>query len=427
MAGESLNVLIVGAGGREHALCWKIRQSPLVGELYCAPGNGGIAEVADCVALPSDAAKDIVPFCREQGVGLVVVGPEAPLVAGLVDDLQKTGIKAFGPSKAAARLEGSKGFAKELCARQGIPTAVFRRFHSAAAAKECLRWFGAPMVVKADGLAAGKGVVVAETLAEGLQAIEEMFGGKFGEAGTSVVLEEKLVGEEASFLCLVDGNHIVPLASAEDHKRAFDGDQGPNTGGMGAYSPAAVLTDEMCQRALNEIVRPAVRGLAGEGTPYRGVLYAGLMVTKDGPKLIEFNCRFGDPECQVILMRLKSDLVPALLASIEGTLDRVNLEWREEAALAVVLAAKGYPGAYQKGTEIRGLEKAKGPGVEIFHAGTKREGGRFLAAGGRVLDVTALGKTVAEAKNKAYRAVSAIDWAGGFYRRDIGHRALLRG
>ncbi|HXV73214.1 MAG TPA: phosphoribosylamine--glycine ligase, partial [Sphingomonadales bacterium] len=362
----------------------------------------------------------------EKNIGLVVVGPEGPLVAGLVDDLQAAGIKAFGPSRAAARLEGSKGFAKELCARAGIPTAAFRRFTRPAPAKECLRWFGAPMVVKADGLAAGKGVVVAETLEEGLSAIDDMFSGKFGAAGSSVILEEKLLGEEASFLALVDGKTIVPLAAAQDHKRAFDGDKGPNTGGMGAYSPAPVMTDDLCARTMKEIMAPAVAAMAQEGHPYKGVLYAGLMITAGGPKLIEFNCRFGDPECQVILMRLSSDLVPALLASVEGTLNKTKLEWCEEAALTVVMAARGYPGLYEKGSEIKGLERAKEPGVEVFHAGTKREGGRILAAGGRVLNVTALGKTVTEAKARAYAAVDAIDWRQGFCRRDIGHRALAR-
>jgi phosphoribosylamine---glycine ligase len=426
MADHPINVLVIGGGGREHALCWSLRKSPGLAKLYCAPGNGGIAEVAECVALATDAAKDVVPFCRKHGIGLVVVGPEAPLVAGLVDDLEKEGIPAFGPSKAAAQLEGSKAFTKALCGQAGIPTAAYKTFEHAEGAKDYLRKTGAPMVVKADGLAAGKGVIIADTVEVGIAAIDEMFGGKFGAAGMRVVLEEKLEGEEASFLCLVDGKHLVPLASAQDHKRAFDGDKGPNTGGMGAYSPAPVLTAEMRERVMDKVMRPAVTAMAKAGTPYKGVLYAGLMIAKDGPKLIEFNCRFGDPECQVIVMRLQSDLLPALLASAKGTLDQISLEWRKEVALTVVMAANGYPGPYEKGSEIKGLEKAKGPGVEVFHAGTRREGGKILAAGGRVLNVTALGATVAEARDLAYRAVDAIDWPQGFCRRDIGHRALSR-
>lgn len=422
-----MNVLVIGSGGREHALCWTIRKSEKVKNLYCAPGNGGIAEAAECVSLASDTANDVIPFCRENGIDLVVVGPEAPLVAGLVDDLSAAGIRAFGPSKAAAQLEGSKGFTKDLCVKYGIPTAAYRRFTDAGKAKAYLKEKGAPVVIKADGLAAGKGVVIAETEREAEAAVDEMFAGRFGEAGKSLVLEEKLEGEEASFLAIVDGKTLLPLATSQDHKQAFDGDTGPNTGGMGAYSPAPVLDKEMSGRVMKEIMEPAVRAMAKEGHPYRGVLYAGLMITEDGPKLIEFNCRFGDPECQVVLARLASDLVPALTGSIEGTLETVELSWREQAALTVVIATKGYPGKYEKGSEIRNLKAAgRDENVEIFHAGTKRENGRIVAVGGRVLNVTALGRTVTEARERAYAAVNKIDWGQGFWRSDIGWRAVER-
>lgn len=425
MSAKPFNVLVIGSGGREHALCWAIRKSALVGSLYCAPGNAGIARDAKCVDLTFDSLS-VIAFCRQNKIGLVVVGPEGPLVAGLIDDLLAAGIKAFGPTKAAAQLEGSKVFTKELCVRAGIPTAAAHCFAQADAAKEHVRRHGVPVVVKADGLAAGKGVIVAGTVKEALDAIDVMFSGTFGVAGATILLEEKLIGEEVSFMALVDGTTIVPLVSAQDHKRAFDGDRGPNTGGMGAYSPAPVMTDAIQDRAMHDIMRPAVTTLAREGHPYKGVLYAGLMITAQGPKLIEFNCRFGDPECQVILMRLKSDLVPALLASIEGTLKPTHVAWREDAALTVVMAARGYPGAYMKGSEIKGLDRAVDPNIKIFHAGTQREGHKIVAAGGRVLNITALGATVAEARASAYRAVDAIDWPEGFCRRDIGFRALQR-
>lgn len=425
MAAEPLNVLVIGSGGREHALCWAIRKSAYVDKLYCAPGNAGIADDAQCVDLTSDGAS-VLAFCQQNKIGLVVVGPEGPLVAGLVDDLLSAGIRAFGPTKAAARLEGSKVFTKELCVRAGIPTATAHRFARADEAKEHVRRHGAPVVVKADGLAAGKGVVVADTVKDALEAIDAMFSGTFGAAGTTILLEEKLIGEEVSFMALVDGATIVPLVSAQDHKRAFDGDRGPNTGGMGAYSPAPVMTDAIQDRAVRDIMMPAVATLAQEGHPYKGVLYAGLMITAQGPKLIEFNCRFGDPECQVILMRLKSDLVPALLASVEGTLKSTHVSWREEAALTVVMAAQGYPGAYDKGSEIKGLDRVRDPNIKIFHAGTKREGQKIISVGGRVLNITALGASVAQAQARAYHAVDAIDWPEGFCRRDIGFRALRR-
>ena len=422
-----MNVLLIGSGGREHALAWALSASPLLGELYCAPGNGGIAALAQCVELDIADHGKVAQFCRDRDIALVVIGPEAPLVAGLADDLIAAGVKTFGPSAAAARLEGSKTFTKELCRAHNIPTARFARFGEAEAAKAYVRAAGAPIVVKADGLAAGKGVTVAASVAEAEAAIDECFSGRFGEAGAELVVEECLMGEEASFFALVDGKTALPLATAQDHKRAFDGDEGPNTGGMGAYSPAPVMSEELCRRAMDEIITPTVEALAQAGTPYRGVLYAGLMITDRGPQLIEYNVRFGDPECQVLMMRLKSDLLPALLATVDGLLDKFDLRWREETALTVVMAAKGYPGAYRKGSVIGGLEAAGAePDVEIFHAGTAREGDKIIAAGGRVLNVTALGGSVAEAQARAYRAVDKIDWPEGFCRRDIGWRAVAR-
>jgi phosphoribosylamine---glycine ligase len=426
--GKSMNVLLIGSGGREHALAWALSASPLLGELWCAPGNGGISEIAQCVALPVSDHEAVIAFCREHKIGLVVIGPEAPLVAGLADDLAKAGIKHFGPSQAAARLEGSKGFTKDLCREHGIPTAAYGRFNDAGAAKAFVAAQGRlPIVVKADGLAAGKGVVIAETQAEADAAIDACFSGAFGAAGAEVVVEEFLDGEEASFFALSDGHNVLALATAQDHKRVGDGDTGPNTGGMGAYSPAPVMTPELVERTLAEIIRPTVAAMAARGTPFRGVLFAGLMIGKDGPKLIEYNVRFGDPECQVLMMRLKSDLLAALLATADGVLDTFDLRWHDDPALTVVMAAKGYPGDYAKGDEIRGLEKAAGlPGVEIFHAGTRRDGSSVRANGGRVLNVTARGKSIAEAQQRAYAAVRAIDWPGGFFRSDIGWRALAR-
>jgi phosphoribosylamine--glycine ligase len=423
-----MNILILGSGGREHALAWKLAASPLTERLYCAPGNAGIAGEAECVALDIGDHAAVVAFCKEKAIDFVVVGPENPLVAGIVDDLEAAGVKTFGPSRAAARLEGSKAFTKDLCRANGIPTAAYERFTAAAPARDCVRRMGAPIVIKADGLAAGKGVVVATTVAEAEAAIEAMFGGALGEAGAEVVIEEFLSGEEASFFVLCDGDHVVPLATAQDHKRAFDGDLGPNTGGMGAYSPAAVMTPALEQRALDEIVLPTVRALKDMGTPYKGVLYAGLMITAAGPKLIEYNVRFGDPECQVLMLRLMSDLLPALIAARDGMLKNFALRWHAEAALAVVMATKGYPGSYGKGSEIAGLSEAGTvEGVEVFHAGTARDGGRILANGGRVLNVSALGATVAQAQARAYAAVDRIVWPEGFCRRDIGFRAVGKG
>lgn len=418
-----MNILLLGSGGREHALAWKIAASPLARKLWCAPGNAGIAREAECLGLDVADHAAVIAFCKANAVDLVVVGPEAPLAAGIVDDLGHAGIKAFGPSKAAARLEGSKGFTKDLCKANAIPTAAYERFADAAGAKAYIRARGAPIVVKADGLAAGKGVVVAMTLVEAEDAVNAMLAVR----GAEVVVEEFLEGEEASFFVLCDGENALPLATAQDHKRAFDGDQGPNTGGMGAYSPAPVMTKEMRARAMDEIVRPTLRAMAELGCPYKGVLYAGLMITAEGPKLIEYNVRFGDPECQVLMPRLMSDIVPALIASVDGGLKHFDLRWFPDPALTVVMAAKGYPGEYAKGTRIEGLdEAAKVDGVEIFHAGTRAEGGAILANGGRVLNVTATGKTVSEAQARTYRAVDLIRWPEGFCRRDIGWQAIRR-
>jgi len=422
-----MNILLLGSGGREHALAWKMAASPLTDRLYCAPGNAGIAQEAECVALDITDHGVVIAFCRERHIDFVVVGPEAPLCAGIVDDLEAAGIKAFGPSRAAAQLEGSKGFTKDLCRANGIPTAAYERFRSAEAAKTYLRARGAPIVVKADGLAAGKGVVVAQSVAEAEAAIDMMFGGGLGEAGGEVVIEEFLAGEEASFFALGDGETAIALTTAQDHKRAFDGDQGPNTGGMGAYSPAPNIDTAMSARVMAEIIMPTLRAMQAMGTPYKGVLYAGLMITAEGPKLIEYNARFGDPETQVQMLRLTSDLVPALLASRDGQLKSFDLRWYQDPALTVVMAAKGYPGHYARGSVIEGLDDAaKVEGVEIFHAGTKADGDRILANGGRVLNVSAIGKTVREAQARAYEAISRIRWPEGFYRHDIGWRAVER-
>jgi phosphoribosylamine---glycine ligase len=420
-----LNILLIGSGGREHALAWAISASPLCDKLFCAPGNGGIAEVATCVPLDVTKHADVIAFCKSQSIGFVVVGPEGPLVAGLVDDLAAVGIKAFGPSKAAAQLEGSKGFTKDFCAEFGLPTGAYKRFTAAAPAKAYVAERNAlPIVIKADGLAAGKGVVIATTRAEADAAIDACFAGAFGPAGAEVVVEAYLDGEEASFFALSDGVNVLPLATAQDHKRVGDGDTGPNTGGMGAYSPAPVMTPAMIERTMAELIRPTIAGMAKRGTPFKGVLFAGLMITQDGPKLIEYNTRFGDPETQVLMLRLKSDLLTALIAAADGALKNFDLRWRDDVALTVVMAAKGYPGSYQKGSVIGGLDRAAAiDGVEIFHSGTERRGDQIVATGGRVLTVSAIGKNVAEAKARAYRAVDAIDWPQGFSRRDIGWRA----
>ena len=420
-----VNVLLIGGGGREHALAWKLGQSPLLDRLYCAPGNAGIAEIAECVPLDIAGHAAVARFCKEKDIGLVVIGPEGPLVAGLADDLEADGIKVFGPSRAASALEGSKGFTKDLCARYGIPTASYRRFTEPDPALFYVMGQKKPIVIKADGLAAGKGVIIAETTEQASRAIDDFFLGAFGDAGKEIVIEEFLEGEEASFFALVDGETALPLATAQDHKRAFDDDKGPNTGGMGAYSPAPLMTPALCAQVMDKIVVPTVRAMAERGTPFKGVLYAGLMIKEGTAKLIEYNVRFGDPEAQVLMLRIKSDLLPALLAVADGHLAGIALDWHDDSALCVVMAAKGYPGPYERGSEIKGLAQAGADlHVQVFHAGTMREGKRVLADGGRVLGVTARGRDISEAKSRAYAAVDNIDWPGGFYRRDIGWRAM---
>jgi phosphoribosylamine--glycine ligase len=418
-----MNILLIGSGGREHALAWKIAASTELTKLWCAPGNAGIAREAECVALDVADHAAVAAFCKANKVDLVVVGPEAPLAAGIVDDLAASGIKAFGPSRAASQLESSKGFTKDLCRANEIPTAAYERFRDAIAAKAYVRDKGAPIVVKADGLAAGKGVVVAMSLAEAEAAIDALF----RTQGAECVVEEFMEGEEASFFVLCDGEHALPLATAQDHKRAYDGDKGPNTGGMGAYSPAPVMTEAMVAHTMDEIIRPTLRAMKDKGMPYKGVLFAGLMITRDGPKLIEYNVRFGDPETQVLMMRMMSDLVPALMAAVDGELQHFSLRWYPQSALTVVMAAKGYPGDYAKGSVIEGLDAAgEIEGVEIFHAGTRSDGARILANGGRVLNVTAMGDDVGQAQQRAYRAVDRIRWPDGFCRRDIGWQAIKR-
>ena len=422
-----MNVLILGGGAREHALARAVAKSPLLTKLYVAPGNPGTAAVAENVALDVGDHAAVVDFCRARAVGLVVVGPEAPLVAGVADDLAAAGILCFGSSKAAARLEGSKGFAKDFCQEFGVPTGAYRRFVDAEAAKAYARARGAPIVVKADGLAAGKGVVVATSLAEAERAIEASFGGAFGAAGAELVIEDFLEGEEASFFALCDGRRALPFASAQDHKRVGDGDTGPNTGGMGAYSPPPIMTPALSERVMREIVEPTVAGMSKRGAPFRGVLFVGLMIGADGPKVVEFNVRFGDPETEAILARLDDDLMEFMLGCARGALPDRAPRFLDETALTVVMAARGYPGKAEKGTPIRGLEAAAElSGVTILQAATRRQGDALIADGGRVLAVTALGRDVKEAQARAYAAVDRIDWPGGFCRRDIGWRAIAR-
>jgi phosphoribosylamine--glycine ligase len=422
-----MRVLVVGGGGREHALAWALAASPLLTKLWCAPGNPGIAEVAECVPIAATDIPGLVGFARDNKVDLVVAGPEAPLTLGLADACAAAGIRCFGPGAAAARLEGSKAFCKEISDAAGVPTAAWARFDDPALAKAYIRAQGAPIVVKADGLAAGKGVVVAETVEEAEAAIADIMESRVhGAAGATVVIEECLVGEEVSFFALCDGTAAVPVAAAQDHKRVGDGDTGPNTGGMGAYSPPPAFTDALREEVMARIIRPTLAETARRGTPFRGVLFAGLMLTATGPKLIEFNVRFGDPECQALMLRLRSDLLPALLAACDGELSRFDLRWERDHSLVVVMAAEGYPAAPHKGTEIRGVEAAAQiPGVQVFHAGTaRREDGALVAEGGRVLTIGATGPTLQAARDAAYAAVDALDWPGGFCRRDIGHRAL---
>jgi phosphoribosylamine---glycine ligase len=422
-----VNILLVGSGGREHALAWALAASPLLGKLYCAPGNAGIAQIAECVSIPATDFPALVEFARAKRIDFAVIAADAQLVAGLWDQFEAAGIRALGPSKAAAVLEGSKGFVKDLCAEIGIPTARYQRFRAPGEAKSFAAGLGFPVVIKADGLAAGKGVIVAGSQSESESAIDFMFEGGFGDSGHEIVVEEFMEGEEASFFALSDGKTAIPLAGAQDHKRVGDGDTGPNTGGMGAYSPAPVLTPVLENQAMDIFIRPTVAAFAKRGLSYMGVIYLGLMITRDGPKLVEYNCRFGDPEAQVLMPRLKSDLLTALIAARDGVLSDFDLRWREDVALTVVMASKGYPGTYEKGHEIFGLDEAASlPGVTIFHAGTEKRDGKTLAVGGRVLDVTAAGKDVAGARARAYEAVSRIHWQGSFFRSDIGWRALSR-
>jgi len=424
-----MNILLIGSGGREHALAWKLLRSPSCTKLTVAPGNAGIADIAECVSIPADDIPALVAFAKEKGIALVVVGPEGPLVAGLADAMRTENIPVFGPSKDAAILEGSKGFMKDLCRANGIPTAAYGRFSDIASAESFIRKTGAPIVVKADGLAAGKGVIIAREVDEAIEAARDMLSGTaFGESGVQIVVEEFLDGEEVSFFAITDGETVLPLACAQDHKRAFDGDTGPNTGGMGAYSPSRLMTGDLQQKIMDSIIRPTVEGMAAQGRRYTGVLFAGLMILDGAPFLIEYNVRFGDPECQTLMLRLESDLAALLHDAATGNLARWTdrIEWREEAALCVVMAAKGYPGTYEKGSIINALDKAASiPGVQVFHAGTVRnEGGDVVAAGGRVLGVTAIAQSVIEAQQKAYAGVDSIDWHEGFSRRDIGWRAV---
>ena len=423
-----MKVMVVGSGGREHALCWAISRSPLCNRLFCAPGNAGIAQVAECVAISADDTEKLVAFAQDKSIDFVVVGPEAPLVAGLADRMREARIKVFGPSAAAAQLEGSKAYMKDMLAKSGVPTAAYGRFRDADTAKAYISEQGAPIVVKTDGLAAGKGVILCDTVEQGHAAVDTMMADKtFGSAGDEIVVEEFLPGEEVSYFVLVDGTTALPLVSAQDHKAVGDGDTGPNTGGMGAYSPAPVMTDALETEIMDTIIAPTVTAMAEASAPYVGVLYAGLMITDAGPKILEYNVRFGDPECQVLMMRLKSDLLPALMAATDGQLKNFDLRWHEDTALVVVLAANGYPGPYDKGSEIKGVDVAASrDGVVVFHAGTKADEDKLLAAGGRVLGVTATGTSVSDAQTKAYGAVEVIDWPGGFCRRDIGWRAIAR-
>jgi phosphoribosylamine---glycine ligase len=420
-----MNILILGSGGREHALAWAVKQNPKTDRLIVAPGNAGIAQLAECADIDILSGQTVVTFCEENAIDFVIVGPEAPLAAGVADATRAAGLLTFGPSAEAAKLEASKSFTKEICDACAAPTAAYARFTEAAPARAYVQVQGAPIVVKADGLAAGKGVIVAMTVDEALAAIDDMFGGEFGAAGAEVVIEEFMTGEEASFFILTDGTHALPIGTAQDHKRVGDGDTGPNTGGMGAYSPAPVLTDAIATRAMEEIVLPTIREMARRGTPYQGVLYAGLMIENGQGRLVEYNARFGDPECQVLMMRLGAQALDLLLACAEGRLDQARVNWADDHALTVVMAAKGYPGSYAKGTVIKGLDSLPETSSQmVFHAGTTARDGQITATGGRVLNVTARGATLAEAQQKAYAMVDAIDWSEGFCRRDIGWRAL---
>ena len=420
-----MNILVLGSGGREHALAWAIMQNPKCDRLICAPGNAGMDQIAECAALDILDGSRVVQFCEETSIDFVVIGPEAPLAAGVADRLRAAGILCFGPSAAATRLEASKAFTKEICAAVGAPTASYAHLTELEAARAHIRSHGAPIVIKADGLAAGKGVIVAQTEAEALDAVDTMFAGEFGAAGAEVVIEEFMQGEEASFFVLVDGESCLPIGTAQDHKRVGEGDTGPNTGGMGAYSPAPVLDDAIADAAMEQIIRPTMAEMARRGMPYQGVLYAGLMIAGGQPRLVEYNVRFGDPECQVLMMRLGAQALDLMLACAEGRLHEVAVNWADDHAMTVVMAAQGYPGAYAKGSEIRGLDGLPADSWQmVFHAGTRAERAAVLADGGRVLNLTARGGTLAEARDRAYALADRIDWPEGFFRRDIGWRAL---
>ncbi len=420
-----MNILILGGGGREHSLAWAVKQNPKCDRLIVAPGNAGIAQLAECAHLDIENSAEVVEFASENAIDFVIIGPEAPLAAGVADALRDAGFLTFGPSQAAARLEASKAFTKEICDVANAPTAAYARFDEPQAAKDYIRAQGAPIVVKADGLAAGKGVIVAMDLDTALDAIDDMFGGSFGSAGAEVVIEEFMTGEEASYFILCDGENVLPIGTAQDHKRVGDGDTGPNTGGMGAYSPAPVLSDDIARKALDEIVIPTMKAMADRGTPYQGVLYAGLMIENGQPRLVEYNVRFGDPECQVLMMRLGAQAMDLMLATAQGRLDQIQANWADDHAMTVVMAAKGYPGSYVKGTQINGLDTLPQDNQNMcFHAGTKQADGQIIATGGRVLNITARGDTLADAQQRAYDMIDQIDWPDGFYRRDIGWRAL---
>ncbi len=420
-----MNILILGGGGREHSLAWAIKQNPKCDRLIVAPGNAGIAQLAECADFDVMSGTAVLEFVQEQAIDFVVIGPEAPLAAGVADQLRDAGILVFGPSKAAAELEASKAFTKAICDAASAPTAAYGHFTDAETAKAYVQTQGAPIVVKADGLAAGKGVIIAETVDQAVAAIDDMFDGSFGEAGAEVVIEEFMTGEEASYFILCDGENVLPIGTAQDHKRVGDGDTGPNTGGMGAYSPAPVLTDAIAQKAIDEIIRPTMAEMVRRGTPYQGILYAGLMIENGQPRLVEYNVRFGDPECQVLMMRLGAQVLDLLIAASEGRLNEVKPNWADDHAVTVVLAAKGYPDTYEKGTVIGGLDALQSDSMNmVFHAGTAERDGMIVANGGRVLNVTARGDSLAEAQQRAYAMVDKIDWADGFCRRDIGWRAL---
>jgi phosphoribosylamine--glycine ligase len=420
-----MNILILGSGGREHALAWAVMQNPKCDKLIVAPGNAGIAKIAECASFDINDGATVVSFVEQNAIDFVIIGPEAPLAAGVADDLRAAGILTFGPSKAAAQLEASKGFTKEICDASGAPTAAYARFDDAEKAKAYIRKKGAPIVVKADGLAAGKGVIVAMDEQAALDAIDDMFGGAFGGAGAEVVIEEFMDGEEASWFILCDGENVLPVGTAQDHKRVGDGDTGPNTGGMGAYSPAPVMTDAVIAKAMDEIIKPTVAEMAKRGMPYQGVLYAGFMIKDGQPRLVEYNCRFGDPECQVLMMRLGAQALDLMLATADGTLDQAKVNWADDHAMTVVMAANGYPGAYEKGSAIKGLDTLPEDSMNmVFHAGTSEKDGQIIASGGRVLNVTARGDSLQDARDRAYAMIERIDWPEGFNRSDIGWRAL---